>query len=408
MLSVNISGAKNISLALLPAALITEIPIKLINLPKIRDISIQNQINNHLGLKIITEGNVTIYCNEGLTDYTVPKHLGNSIRSSLYYLGALISSVGKAVVPYPGGCNAQERGFDLHVGSFRFMGVNILVNREYIFAEKGNAVAKHIRLPMPSKGTTINLIYLALGLTGKTIIENASVMPEIRALVSLLHQIGYEISFDNSNIIIYGNSATSKRLVAEYSIPYDRIEAGTFAVLSLLAREEMLIVGIDRESMNDLFVFLDKIKASYVVNDNKVLIKKKQSLKPAQIYLGFPPAIDSDYGSIIAPLLCLIRGRSIIVDGHNTHRVNNVLGQLSYLKANYKQLSENVFEIYGVSDFFGNCELFGSDIRGTMGLALAAIVARGNVKVRGLNHINRAYEGFLNKISSMGFSLDID
>lgn len=404
-MKIEISGAKNISLALLPSAFFAK-EMYFFNLPNIEDINIQIQIMKSIGLSVIQNKNAIGFRLSPLINNVVPCELGSKIRASLYFLGALLGNGRDVIIPHPGGCNASERKIDMHISSLRFLGAEVIVNGKYIYAKKNKLMAKRIRLSVPSKGVTINIIYMALLLPGKTIIENASVVPEIRHLVEVLFKIGYDVSIIDHDVIIEGKPNHNYRR-GEYRIPFDRIEAGTFAVLALLLRKELTIVGVDSKDSNELCSFLNAINAQYIFENKKLHILSQQRLKSATVYLGFPPAIDSDYGPIIAPLLCLIKGNSILVDNHNTHRINNILKQLGLLGAKYRALSENVFLIHGVREFKGNCELVGSEIRGTMGLALAALTARGNISVVGLEHINRAYEDFVGKISVLGMNLDI-
>lgn len=404
MFNVEVSGAKNISLALLPTALFVD-KITFRNLPNIVDVNIQREIIRSLGINEIVEGDNIVYTNNAISTFMVPERLGSKIRASLYFLGALLSCTGRAEIPHPGGCNAEERKIDIHVGALQYLGANVIVNNKTIYAEKGNMSAKHIRLPMPSKGATINVIFASLWLYGQTVIENASVVPEIRTLVTLLRSIGCDIFIDESNIIIRGKHHKMSSIT--YTVQYDRIEMATFVILGLLLREGISINGVDLETMKDFLGFLDSINVAYEIKGQRITIYQKQKLKPAQVYLGFPPAIDSDYGPIVTPLLCLINGRSIIEDRHNTHRINNLLAELAFLGARYRMLAENVFEIQGVREFYGNRTLLGQDIRGSMGMVLAALVSKGDVKVNGLTHINRAYENFEEKLEHMGLNIDL-
>lgn len=404
MLSVEVSGAKNISLALLPTALFAD-RIIFKNLPNIVDVNIQREILRTLGINEIVEKNTIIYIKKSIDTFMVPERLGSKIRASFYFLGALLSCTGRAEIPHPGGCNAEERKIDIHVGALRYMGARVIVNNKTIYAENRNMLAKHIRLPMPSKGATINLIFASLRLCGQTVIENASIVPEIRTLVNLLQGIGNDIFIDGSNIIIRGRHHKISSIT--YTVQYDRIEMATFVILGLLLGEEICINGINLETIKDFLGFLDSINVVYSIRGEKIIIYRKQKLKPAQVYLGFPPAIDSDYGPIITPLLCLINGRSIVEDRHNTHRINNLLAELAFLGAKYRMLAENVFEIQGIREFCGNRTLVGQDIRGSMGMVLAALVSKGRVKVKGLSHIDRAYENFLGKLELMGINVDV-
>ena len=159
--------------------------------------------------------------------------------------------------------------------------------------------------------------------------------------------------------------------------------------------------------MNDILILLNKLNAKYRATDNKLMILNAQLLKPTEIAFGFPPAIDSDFGPILVPLLCLINGKSIIYEGNNLHRIEGVLDQLSQLHIDYKQISPSTFEINGVKKLYGNATLYGEEIRGTMGLVLASLVANGNIQVFGAKHINRAYENFEEKIKTLGLSVNL-
>ncbi len=395
------------SLAALPIPLITNAQIQFVNLPNITDVNIESEINNHLGIVSFKRNKYTTFINGNLYKYIVPKNLGSKLRSSLYYLGALLSRFGKAITPFPGGCNYNNRNFDIHIQALKYMGAEIIVKNNLIVAEKNKMSAKHIFLPIPSKGVTINLIYSSLRLNGVTVIENANTAPEVAFLVCALKSIGFDIFMDKSIIVIYGNSDYKHSDLITLELPYDRVETVTYSVLALLTHKETKICNFNYNLMKDIIMLFNSMGVNYSYTNDKLIIHKNQLLKPTILKLGFPPSIDSDFGPVITPLLCLTKGQSLIIDGHNTHRIGNLLHQLSSIGAKYKFLNENIFLIDGIDEFCGNCSLFGEDIRSTMGAALAAIVCKGNVKVFGLEHINRAYDNFLGKIYTAGFELNI-
>ena len=404
-MQVEISGAKNISLALLPATFFSK-EIVFYNLPNIIDVNIEIEIMKSIGLIVLhNKHNKRIIFNS-ISHNLVPFDLGNRIRSSLYFLGAFLGLGKSIIIPHPGGCNAASRKIDMHVEALRYLGANVNVTNEYIFAKRNKMKAQRIRLPIPSKGVTINIIYSSLLLSGKTIIENASIVPEIKHLIALLVTLGYDIKIINHDIIIDGKPNHTFQ-TGVCTIPFDRIEAGTFAVLSLMLHLGLIIKGVDTQDISELLIFLDSVNTNYSIESDKICIARNQNLKPTTVYLGFPPAIDSDYGPVITPLLCLIKGYSYIVDKHNTHRVNDLLTQLRLIGAQYRQISENAFLIYGVDKFYGNCQLTGKEIRGTMGLVLASLVNHGNVLVNGLENLNRAYDDFLNKIHLLGLDANL-
>lgn len=408
MVTVKPGGAKNISLALLALPILTDNQILFNNVPDIIDTNYQHKLNLDLGITGKRTKNGILYHNTGITTYVLNELIGSQIRSSLYYLGALLHVYGEAVIPFPGGCKGTERSYDMHISSMRYLGAEINFLTNAIHAKRCNMKGDRLLLPIPSKGTTINLIYCATGLEGKTIIENASVVPEIRHLVKVLQLIGFDISIVQNTIIIYGKSNRGKCNIVEYNIPYDRIEVGTFAILSLLTGLPLTIDGFNPDDMGDVLYLLNKLNANYKITDSQLILPKMQHLKPIEIETGFPPAIDSDLGPILVPLLCLIKGKSIIHEGNNLHRIGGVLDQLAQLHVNYHRISPSTFEIDGVSRIYGDANLYGEEIRGTVGLLLASLVATGNIKVTGTRHIRRAYENFEKKLSDLGFSINLD
>lgn len=402
---VRVSGAKNVGLAVIPALATLTGRYTLQNLPGVTDIQFE--------LGILADLGVTVQCGPGgvvidvpsRIGHTVPPALGQEIRASLYFLGALLAKTGRSIVPFPGGCAFPERDFDLHVGALNHLGFVVEVSHAAIHAEQvAHLTQRVIRLPIASRGVTGNVILACQHALDPVTVFNPNRSYEILQLVDLLNQTSQtciEVWPDCFTIRAMAVKRPSESVVSN---PSDRIEVGTFAALALTTGSRISIAPVDVAGIEDLLDFLRCWGANYsVVGESLTVDGSRPSRGQAVVAVGLPPLLDSDYGPLFAPVLARGLGPSVLVDTLHTGSIGATLEQLSQLGIASKEIGPSEYLLPGSGTFGGSTTLVGTDIRSTAALVIAGLATPAPVRVIGSHHLRRAYDGFVDKLADMSF-----
>ena len=401
--TINISGSKNASLPILAATLLVDEKITLKNIPDVKDISTMINLLESIGKKIkfSNSRNQIVITSKKNKKLIAPYNLVKTMRAGVLVLGPLLAKYGKARVSLPGGCAIGSRPVDLHIEMLKKMGAKIKIDKGYI-------VAKVIKKLKPNKlkfesisvGATENLIMAATLCKGKTTIKNIAIEPEIIDLINFLNKSGAKIFFNSKRIITIEGVESLKG--STHSIIPDRIEAGTYAVASLISNGKITLNRIDTKAMKNIF---DVLKLSGAkLNSNKknsvtVSRKKIKSLNAKTIpYPGFP----TDMQAQLMSLLCLGNGKSIIKEDIFENRFLHV-SELKRMGANIKIKNKSAY-IQGIKNFTG-AEVMATDLRASVSLVLAGLAAKGITIVNRIYHLERGYEDLVKKLKKCGASI---
>ena len=398
--NIEISGAKNAAVAILPAALLVDGPCRIENIPQISDVTLILQILRELGASVRTINRTTVEIDcSSVRNQPVPYELARKIRASYYLIGALLGRFGKAEVPPPGGCDLGGRPIDQHIKGFVAMGAQVEVQGGMIRAraKDGRLTGGPVYLDMVSVGATMNIMLSAVRAAGNTVIENAAKEPHIVDLANFLNSMGADIMGAGTDVIkIRG---VDHLRGGSYSIIPDQIEAGTYMAAVTAAGGEVLIKNVIPKHLDCITAKLAEMGAEIEEHDDAVLIRRTGPIHRTNIktmpYPGFP----TDMQSQIAAALCLAQGTSVITEGVWDNRYRYV-DELRRMGAQI-QVDGKVAVIEGVDHLTG-APVRACDLRAGAAMIIAGLAARGRTEVDHIYHIERGYEDIVRKLSAVG------
>lgn len=403
--SINISGSKNASLPILAASLLFDEVVTLKNIPDVKDISTMCILLESIGKKIEfskSRNEVKIFPNKIkklLASYSLVK----TMRAGILVLGPLLSKYGHAKVSLPGGCAIGSRPVDLHTEFLKKMGAKIKIENGYIIANASKKLSSAIvKFPTISVGATENLIMASVLARGKTIIKNIAVEPEIIDLINFLNLSGAKISFSSKRSLIINGVEKLNNIT--YSIIPDRIEAGTYAIASLITNGKITLKNIDTDVMKNIFAVLKKAGAKLEYKKKNSVTISRNKIKSLSIKTSPYPGFPTDMQAQLMSLLCLAKSRSIINESIFENRFLHV-SELKRMGANIKIKNKNAF-IFGVANLKG-AEVMATDLRASVSLVLAGLAAKGKTVVNRIYHLERGYENLIGKLKACGAQVSI-
>lgn len=395
---VDIGGAKNAALGILAASVMTKDPVIIENLPDVRDTAVLIQAMESIGAVVKRLDRHTVEVNASVIDnLTIDDGFIKKIRASYYMLGALLGRFGQAEVALPGGCNIGSRPIDQHLKGFRALGAKVEVSRGMISAKAGNLIGNHIYMDVVTVGATINVMLAATLASGKTIIENAAKEPHVVDVANFLNSMGANIKGAGTDVIrIRGVESLHG---TTYSIIPDQIEAGTFMFAAAITKGDIAIRNVIPKHLESISAKLIEIGCEIEEFDDTLRVVAARRLSNTQVktlpYPGFP----TDMQPQIATTLALCEGTSIVTESIFENRFKYV-GELQRMGANIK-VEGNTAIIEGVDTFTG-AGISAPDLRAGAALVLAALAADGISIIDDIKYIERGYEDFPEKLSSLG------
>ena len=402
---VEISGAKNAAVAILPAALLVDGVCRIENVPNISDVTMILGILRDLGAKVrmINPTTVELDCSH-VHKQNVPYELARQIRASYYLIGALLGRFGRAEVPPPGGCDLGVRPIDQHLKGFSAMGTRIQVENGFIHAAAptGRLHGAQIYLDVVSVGATMNIMLAGVLADGMTIIENAAKEPHIVDLANFLNSMG-------ANIMGAGTDVIKIRGVKQlrggaYSIIPDQIEAGTYMAAVAAAGGDVLIQNVIPKHLDCITAKLVEMGVDVEELDDAVRVRRSGPISRANVktmpYPGFP----TDMQPQIAAVLCLATGTSVLTEGVWDSRYRYV-DEFRRMGAHI-QVDGKVAVIEGVPGLTG-APVHACDLRAGAAMVIAGLAAQGITEVDGIYHIERGYEDLVGKLAGVGAEIQV-
>ena len=408
--TIEISGAKNAAVAIIPAALMVDGVCRIENIPQISDVSLILQILKELGAEIKTVNKTTmdVDCSH-IRNRQVPYELGRKIRASYYLVGALLGRFGWAEVPLPGGCDLGGRPIDQHIKGFGALGAHVEVRNGFVCAEVernsdngGRLTGGQVYLDVVSVGATMNIMLAAALARGMTVIENAAKEPHIVDLANFLNSMGADIRGAGTDVIkIRG---VDRLRGGSYSIIPDQIEAGTYMTAVAAAGGQVLIKNVIPKHLDCITAKLVEMGVDVEEQDDAVLVRRSGPLTRTNIktmpYPGFPTDMQSQIGAV----LCLAQGTSVITEGVWDNRYRYV-DELRRMGARI-QVDGKVAVIEGVEELTG-APVHACDLRAGAAMVIAGLAAKGITEVDDIYHIERGYENLVDKLAAVGADIKI-
>ncbi len=400
---VKISGSKNSSLPILAATLLFNQPVRIKNLPKVKDINTMISLLKSLGSKVILSSDrrtAKIYNKKKLKTFA-SYSLVKTMRGSILVLGPLIAKYFKSKISLPGGCLIGARPINYHLDALQKLGMNYILKDGYILAKsKGKLKGTMIKFPKISVGATENTIIAACLAKGTTTLKNCAIEPEIKDLTNFLNSAGAKITWKGRICKIIGVNSLNQ---TDYSIMPDRIEAGTFCVAATVSRGNLDILNFDGRIIKTELDLLKKFGAKIKVNKKKISIKGPKNLKSIKnIKTKEYPGVSTDMQSQLMVLMCKANGKSSITENIFENRFMHV-AELRRLGAKINVV-KNRATIQGNTKFVG-AELMSSDLRASVSLVLAAIASNGKSLINRIYHLDRGYENIENKLRKIGVKI---
>lgn len=395
---VEIGGAKNAALAILSAAVMTDETVTIENVPNVRDTNVLLNAIQEIGAKVERADDHIVRINGSfIRDFNVDNEFIRKIRASYYLIGALLGKYKRAEVALPGGCDIGSRPIDLHIKGFRALGATVQIKHGLVIAAAERLVGTHIYLDKVSVGATINIMMAASMAEGKTTIENAAKEPHVVDVANFLNSMGANIRGAGTDVIrIVG---VEKLHRTEYSIIPDQIEAGTFMLAAAATKGDVTVKNVIPKHLEAISAKLLEVGCEVEEFDDAVRVVASKPLHHTQVttlpYPGFP----TDMQPQMAVVLGISEGTSTVTESIFENRFKYV-DELTRMGASIK-VESNIAIINGVEQYTG-ARVNAPDLRAGAALVIAGLAAEGLTFVDDIYYIERGYEEFEKKLSSLG------
>ena len=397
---IKISGAKNSAIKLMAVCLLTDEPVTLTNMPRLRDTRSMAVLLRHLGVEV-DEGRADVMKMHApkLTDLTAPYDLVRKMRASFNVLGPLLAREHKAKVSLPGGCAIGARPVDLHLKALEALGAKIELDAGYVVASaKGGLKGAEITFPFVTVGATEHAILAAVLAEGETVLYNAAREPEIADLANCLNAMGAKImGAGRSEVRIQGVERLSG---VKYSVVPDRIEAGTYALAAATAGGSVRLTNIRSDHLGSLWPLIAQAGAKVSLDETSVLIERgggrpKSVDVDTMAYPGFPTDLQAQFMAF----MCLANGVSIVRENIFENRFMHC-PELARMGADITVTGREAI-VRGVKEFRG-AQVMATDLRASACLINAGLAARGETHIGRVYHLDRGFEDIEGKLERCG------
>jgi UDP-N-acetylglucosamine 1-carboxyvinyltransferase len=397
-----VSGAKNASLALMPATVLASGKSVLKNTPELNDVYTMIKLLKHIGAEISFENEKLVINTKEINDFTAPYEHVKKMRASVYVLGPLLARFGEAKVSLPGGCAWGPRPINLHLEAMKKLGADIDLSEGYIIAKTKKLIGGKIHFDISSVGATGNALMAAVLAKGATIISNAAIEPEITQLAEFLVRMGAKIDGIGTNRLEI--EGVDSLVPAEISTIPDRIETGTLLAAGAITKSKITLTNVDEKIVESVLEKLGECGCKILINNRKITIDSNDvDLKPVSIKTSIYPGFPTDMQAQWTALMSVANGKSTVTDTIYFDRFNHV-PELNRLGAKIS-VEKNIAVIDGVSKLKG-AKVMSTDLRASACLVLAGLAAEGTTEVLRVYHLDRGYQRIEEKLKSLGADIN--
>lgn len=400
--TIRISGAKNATVALIPAAILTDEEATICNIPEITDTEALCDILKELNVDVKRASESIIINPKNMQNIEIDEKYSKKLRASYYFMGALLGKYKKAVLYFPGGCSIGARPIDLHLKGFEALGATVTNEKNKYMVEAKELKGATIYLDIASVGATINIMLAAVKAKGTTVIDNAAKEPEIVNVATFLNNMGARISgAGTSTIKIEGVDYLHQCF---HEVIPDRIEAGTYIIIGALCGKNIKVDNIIPEHIDSLLSKLEEIGTDVEVGTDYVLISKADHYKPTNIKTLVYPGFPTDLQQPFSVLLTQCEGKSKVTETIFENRFMHI----PYLK----DLGADVTVKNQTATIIGPSKLKGTsvvatDLRAGASMVAAGLLAEGKTTITNAEHILRGYEQIVEKLTGVGAKISI-
>ena len=399
---VRVSGAKNATVALIPAAILANGPVAIVGVPQIADVDNLADILKELNVKVtkVADDHLIIDPTK-MQNTTLDSAAVTKLRASYYFMGALLGKYGYVKIKMPGGCYLGPRPIDLHLKGFEALGATVVYDKGCYTISTDKLVGTKIFLDIASVGATINIMMAAVYAKGRTVIENAAKEPEIIDIATLLNKMGAQVRGAGTNVITI--DGTDNLMGCFHEIIPDRIEAGTFIVMAAAMAKEVKITNIIPAHLEALLSKLDEMGVKMDVDIDSVTIYRSEHLKPIDIKTAPYPGFATDLQQPLTPLMCKCEGQSSIKETIYPERFKHCV-ELQRMGADIDIRTGSAL-VNGPIALFGD-DVVATDLRCGASLIIAGLMAEGVTRIHEIYHIDRGYANIDAKLRSLGAHID--
>ena len=407
---IQLSGAKNSALTLLPCALLTEDPLTLGNLPRLADVDSFGHLLNELGVSTRVAGakrgqvsrRMTLTADD-IISTVAPYDMVRKMRASILVLGPMLARMGESTVSLPGGCAIGDRPIDLHLKALEAMGAEIELAAGYVkaTAPKGRLTGGDFSFPVVSVGATENAVMAAVLAKGRTQLFNAAREPEIVDLCNLLMAMGAKIEgIGSGHLVIDGVEGLHG---CDYDVMPDRIEAGSYACAAGITGGSLHLMGARPEEMLATTNVLAQTGLAIEFTDKGMRVTAHQPLKPIAVSTAPFPGFATDMQAQLMAMLCVAEGQSFLEETIFENRYMHV-PELRRMGAEIEVHGRSAV-VHGPRPMTG-AQVMATDLRASMSLVLAGLAAEGETEVLRVYHLDRGYERLEDKLSAVGATIE--
>ena len=400
---IQVSGAKNSAVALIPAAILCDEEVKITNVPNISDVNSLEEILNYLNAKITREGNEVTIDSSHIINKEIPEEMSQKLRASYYFMSSLLGKYKHVEMYFPGGCSIGERPIDQTLKGYRALGATVIKEGNRYVIDAKELKAANIYLDMPSVGATINIMLVAVKAKGTTIIENVAKEPEIVNVATFLNNMGAKIIGAGTNKIkITGVEHLHK---SYHEVIPDRIEAGTFVIIGALLGKNLRIKNIIPSHIESLTSKLIEAGVNLKIGEDYIYINSSNKYKAINIktlpYPGFP----TDLQQPIIPFLTQCQGTSIVEETIYENRFQNIY-DTNRMGANIIVKNNKIAKVKGITPLQGK-NVTATDLRGGASMLICGLIAEGTTTIDNIKYILRGYDDICGKLNKIGAKIEL-
>lgn len=400
---IEVSGAKNAAVALIPTSILSDDVATIYNVPEITDIVALEEILRVLNCKTDIDKDRMTIDTKNMQNIEIGEEISQKLRASYYFMGALLGKYHKVSMYFPGGCSIGTRPIDLHLKGFEALGAKVENNKNQYIVSADKLKGADIYLDFASVGATINIMLAAVKAEGTTTIDNAAKEPEIVNVATYLNSMGAKISGAGTSKITIKGVKKLSRAMGEI-IP-DRIEAGTYIIIGALTGDKLRIEKLIPEHIEALISKLEEMKVDIKVGEDYVEVSKTDNLLPVNIKTAVYPGFATDLQQPLTVLQTQCNGKSTVTETIYENRFMHI----AYLNEMGAKITTNNTKaiIEGKTNLKG-CEVAATDLRGGAAMVEAGLIAKGTTIITKPEHILRGYSNIIKKLKKVGAEISVE
>lgn len=400
--TIRISGAKNSSVALIPAAILAEDDVTICNVPEITDTDALSEILEFLGADVRRASESIVINPKSIKNKEIPAEISKKLRASYYFMGSLLGKYKHVEMYFPGGCSIGARPINFHLKGFEALGATVKIEGDKYIVDAKELKGANIYLDFASVGATINIMLAAVKAKGTTVIDNAAKEPEIVNVATFLNNMGARISgAGTSTIKIIG---VEKLNGCFHEVIPDRIEAGTYTIIGALIGNYLKIDNIIPEHIEALTSKLIEMGVELEIGDDYLIVNKPDKYKAVNVKTLVFPGFPTDLQQPFMVLSTQCSGKSVVEETIYENRFMHI----PYLQKMGADIEVNGTKaiIKGPTELRGT-EVEATDLRAGASMVAAALIANGTTVIHNIEHILRGYENIVEKLSDVGAKLEV-